>query len=143
MTDIDLNSKQYIVVIQCSIVKQRCPGYLCERAFHERTGGFAAYPKEIPYRMIFLECGGCCGRAIHRKLTLLKRTIVKKENIQPDRIVVQLSSCMTKDNYHAPPCPHLDYIKTLVARIGLDLREDTVISATSQKRRDEGAYKSD
>jgi predicted metal-binding protein len=136
----DLNEKDYVVVIQCSIVKQRCPGYLCERAFHERTGGFAEYPKDRPYRMIFMECGGCCGRAVHRKLSLLKRTIQKKEGIGLDRVVVQLSSCISKSNYHGPACPHLDYIKELVARIGIDLREDTVISAKSEQRRKEGMY---
>lgn len=50
-------------------------------------------------------------------------------------VVVQLSSCIAKDNFHAPPCPHLDYLKSLLARIGLDVCEDTVISETSQRRR--------
>lgn len=57
-----------------------------------------------------------------------------------DKIVVQLSSCMTKDNYHAPPCPHLDYIRTLISRIGIDILEDTVISELSEKRRADGVY---
>ncbi len=136
----DLNEKDYIVVVQCSIVKQRCPGYLCERAFNERTGGFAEYPRDRKYRMIFMECGGCCGRGVHRKLSLLKRTIQKKEGIGLDRIVVQLASCVSKNNYHGPPCPHLDYIKTLVERIGFDLRQDTVVSAKSEQRRKDGIY---
>lgn len=136
----DLNEKDFVVVVQCSIVKQRCPGYLCEKAYNERTGGFVDYPKDRKYRMIFMECGGCCGRAVHRKLTLLKRTLQKKEGIGLDRIVVQLSSCVSKSNYHGPPCPHLDYIKELVARIGMDLREDTVISAKSEQRRKDGIY---
>ncbi len=130
---IDLASKDYLVIVQCEIVKQRCPGYLCEKAWHERTGGFAAYPKDKSY-------GGCCGRGLHRKLTLLKRTIKKKENIEKDKIIVQLSSCITKDNYHAPPCPHRDYIRALVSKIGMDYLEDTVISRTAQRRREEGIY---
>lgn len=136
----DLAQKEYVVVVQCDIVKERCPGYLCEKAFHERTGGFAAYPKDKTYRVINLTCGGCCGRAIHRKLTLLKRSLKKHEAIDLDKVVVQLSSCITKDNYHAAPCPHKDYIKTLITRIGLDLREDTVIDEKSEKRRQEGLY---
>lgn len=136
----DLKHKDYLVIVQCHIVKERCPGYLCEKAFHERTGGFAAYPKDRQYRVINLTCGGCCGRALHRKLTLLKRTIKKKEAIEKGRIIVQLSSCITKDNYHAPPCPHKDYLKALIEKIGLDYLEDTVISATSERRRQQGIY---
>ncbi len=137
---VDLNNKEYVVVLQCDIVKQRCPGYYCEKSFHERTGGFAVYPKDKACRVIYMTCSGCCGRAVHRKLTLLKRKLKKKEQIEKDKIVVQLSSCMTKDNYHAPPCPHLDYIKELIGRIGIDVMEDTVISETSEKRREEGIY---
>ncbi len=137
---VDLNNKEYMVVLQCDIVKQRCPGYYCEKAFHERTGGFAEYPKDKGYRVIYMTCSGCCGRAVHRKLTLLKRELKKKEQIEKDKIVVQLSSCMTKDNYHAPPCPHLDYIKELISRIGIDVMEDTVISEMSEKRREDGIY---
>ncbi len=135
-----VKDKDYVVIVQCDIVKQRCPGYLCEKAFNERSGGFAGYPKDKAYRKINLTCGGCCGRAIHRKLTNLARVIKKKEGIEKNRIVVQLSSCITKDNYHAPPCPHLDYIKALIAKIGLDVCEDTVISDKAQQRRQAGLY---
>ncbi len=139
----DLSQKDYLVVVQCHIVKERCPGYLCEKAFSERTGGFADYPADKHYRVINLTCGGCCGRALHRKLSLLKRTIKKKEGIEKDKIVVQLSSCITKDNYHATPCPHKDYIKGLIEKIGLDYREATVIDEKSEKRRAEGVYSND
>lgn len=137
---VDLLNKEYVVVLQCDSVKQRCPGYFCEKAYHERTGGFAAYPKDKAYRVLYMTCSGCCGRAVHRKLTLLKRRLKKKEGIGMDKIVVQLSSCMTKDNYHAPPCPHLDYIRTLISRIGIDILEDTVINELSEKRRADGVY---
>jgi len=138
---IDLRSKDYVVIVQCHIVKERCSGYNCERAFHERIGGFAAYPKDKTYRMLNMTCGGCCGRAVQRKLSNLTRRIKKQEDIGKDRIVVQLSSCITKDNFHAPPCPHLDYLKGLIARLGLDVREDTVIDEKSEKRRKEGLYR--
>lgn len=137
---IDLKQKDYVVIVQCHIVKERCPGYNCERAFHERTGGFAAYPKDKSYRMLNLTCGGCCGRAVHRKLSNLTRRIKKSEGITKDRIVVQLSSCITKDNFHSTPCPHLDYLKGLIAKLGLDICEDTFISETSEKRRKAGMY---
>jgi predicted metal-binding protein len=136
----DTLEKDYIVVLQCHIVKERCPGYLCERAFHERTGGFSIYAKDRPYRVLTMTCGGCCGRATHRKLTNLLRTMLKKEGIAKDRVVVQLSSCIVKDNYHAPPCPHLDYLRQLIERIGLDVREGTVISEKSERRRQGGTY---
>ena len=136
----DLLNKEYVVVLQCDSVKQRCPGYFCEKAYHERTGGFAAYPKDKAYRVLYMTCSGCCGRAVHRKLTLLKRRLKKKEGIGMDKIVVQLSSCMTKDNYHAPPCPHLDYIRTLISRIGIDILADTVSSELSAKGRADGVY---
>ena len=137
---IDLARKEYVVVVQCHIVKERCSGYYCEKAFHERTGGFAAYPKDRAYRVINMTCGGCCGRAVHRKLSHLVRRLKKEEGIGKERIVVQLSSCITKDNFHATPCPHLDYLKGLIAKLGLDIREDTSINEKSQKRRAEGVY---
>ncbi len=138
---VDLKEKDYVVIVQCHIVKERCSGYNCERAFHERTGGFAAYPKDKTYRMLNMTCGGCCGRAVQRKLSNLTRRIKKQEDIGKERIIVQLSSCITKDNFHAPPCPHLDYLKALIARLGLDVREDTIIYEKSEKRRKEGLYR--
>jgi len=136
----DLKDKDYIVIVQCHIVKERCSGYNCERAFNQRTGGFTAYPKEKAYRMLSMTCGGCCGRAVHRKLSNLIRQIKKSETVAKDRIVVQLSSCITKDNFHATPCPHLDYLKGLIAKLGLDVRDDTYIDEKSEKRRKEGLY---
>jgi len=137
---IDLKDKDYIVIVQCHIVKERCSGYNCERAFNQRTGGFSAYPEDKAYRMINLTCGGCCGRAVHRKLNNLIRQINKTEGIKKDRIVVQLSSCITKDNFHSSPCPHIKYVKGLIAKLGLDVRDDTYINEKSEKRRKEGLY---
>jgi len=134
--------KDYLVVVQCDIVKERCPGYLCEKAFHERTGAYADLPVERALRRINLTCGGCCGKALHRKLTNLARTMKKKEGFDKSRILVQFASCITKDNFHSPPCPHLSYLKVLVERAGLDLLEDTVICDRSEERRQEGLYQS-
>jgi predicted metal-binding protein len=139
---VDVANKEYVVIVQCDIVKQRCSGYFCEKAFHERTGGFAAYPKDRQYRSLYMTCGGCCGRAVHRKLSILMRKIKESEGIGKDRIVVHLSSCITKDNYHAPPCPHIDYLKALIAdKLGLDVVGDTHISELSERRRKEGIYR--
>lgn len=132
--------KDYIAVVQCHLVKQRCSGYFCEKAFHERTGGFSDYPSEQPIRTLYMTCGGCCGRAMHRKLANLIQKIGKKEGIGKERIAIHFSSCITKDNYHGPPCPHLDYLKTLVAKLGVDLREDTTISEQAEQRRKAGEY---
>lgn len=137
---VDVKDKDYVVVVQCHIVKERCSGFCCEKAFAERTGGFADYPQDREYRILTLTCGGCCGKALHRKLSHVSRQIKKHEQVKKDRLVVQLSSCITKDNYHSPPCPHLDYIRALIARAGLDVREDTVISEKAQARRDAGVY---
>ena len=129
----------YIVIVQCDIVKQRCSGAKCESAFHERTGGFADLPKDQAYRTLYMTCGGCCGRALHRKLTHLAKSL-KGQKITKDRIRVQLSSCITRDNYHGPACPHLDYLKTLIQRVGLEAREDTSITAKAEERRKTGVY---
>jgi len=133
--------KRYIVVVQCHIVKERCSGYFCERAFTERTGGFSDYPQEQKLRFLPLTCGGCCGRAVHRKLSDVLKYSKKKEKIDKDEIVVHLSSCITKDNYHGPPCPHKGYLASMIAeKLGLDMKEDTSISKTAEKRREEGVY---
>jgi len=136
----NITEKLYIVIVRCELVAQRCSGYFCEKAFHERSGGFAAYPKELAYRTLYITCGGCCGRALQRKLSHLARRIRQKEQIGKEQIVVQLSSCITRDNHHGPPCPHLDYIKTLVRRLNIDLREDTRISPKAEERRKAGEY---
>jgi len=138
---IDINNKDYIVIVQCHIVKERCPGYLCEKSYNERAGGFSIYDKDKKYRIMNMTCGGCCGRAIHRKLSSFTRKIKKDEGIEKSKIVVQLSSCMTQDNFHASPCPHLDYIKGLIKKLDLDIVENTVIDDKSEKRRKEGLYK--
>jgi len=137
---IDLKKKEYVAVVLCEIVTERCSGYFCEKALRERSGGFAGYPAEKTYRYITLTCGGCCGRALQRKLVHLSSQLQKNEDIEKDGIVVQLSSCITKESHHGPACPHLGYLKTLIARLDLDVMEDTHISAKSEALRDAGVY---
>jgi predicted metal-binding protein len=137
----EMKEKDYIVIVQCHLVKQHCSGYFCEKSFHDRTGGFSDYPSDKAYRTLYLTCGGCCGRPLHRKLSHLARKIKAKEGVEKDKIVVQLSSCITKDSYHGSPCPHLDYLKELIAKLGLDVREDTKISQKAEERRATGQYR--
>ncbi len=136
-----MNGKDYVAIVQCHLVKQRCSGYFCEKAFTERSGGFSDFPADATIRKINLTCGGCCGLALHRKLSNLLQKLKKCEDVSKDRVLVQFSSCITKDNYHGPPCPHLDYLKVLVDKLGLDYQEDTTISKTAEKRRAAGEYK--
>lgn len=139
--EVNMDNKEYIAIVQCDLVMQRCSGYFCEKAFHERTGGFSKYPAENSYRTIYMTCGGCCGRALHRKLSNLLQKLKARERIGKEKVVVQLSSCITKDSYHGPPCPHLDYLKGLISKLKLDMFEDTNISKKAEKLRQAGVYK--
>ena len=135
-----MDDKDYIAVVQCQLVKERCSGYFCEKAFHERSGGFSGYSADKNYRTLYMTCGGCCGRPLHRKLSNLVSKIKLKEGVEKERIVVHLSSCITKESYHGPPCPHLDYLKVLIGKLGLDVCADTTISKTAEQRRESGVY---
>ncbi len=138
----EFDGKSYIVAVQCHLVLERCSGFLCERAFAARTGGFAALPSDAKVRLLALSCGGCCGRALQRKLVNLLDKALKKDSIPKEAVLVKFASCVTKDNHHGPPCPHLDYMKTLVSRLGLDFSCDTHISQKAERLRAEGVYKS-
>ena len=143
MKEIDIQEKDYVVVVQCDIVMERCSGYYCEKAFNERGGGFAAYPTGKAYRTLYLTCGGCCGRAVHRKVYDLIAAIKEEEGVKKDKIAVHLSSCITKESYHGPKCPHVDYLKTMIEdKLSLDLVDATTISRTSEGLREKGVYKS-
>ena len=138
-----MKDKEIIAVVQCHIAMERCSGYFCQKAFNERSGGFLEYPKESSYRTLHLTCGGCCGMAVHRKLQDLVKMVKKLEKIEKDKIVVQLASCITKESYHGPKCPHLDYLKVMIEeKLGLDLMEDTHISKKAESRRKRGVYRS-
>ena len=132
--------KDFVIIVTCHLVAQRCGGYFCERALHHREDAFRDYPAQHPLRHTMVSCGGCCGRALQRKLTHQAGLLQRKESIGKERIVVHLSSCITRSNHHGPRCPHLDYLKELVARINIDLREDTHLSRKSCERRDAGRY---
>jgi predicted metal-binding protein len=69
------------------------------------------------------------------------KQVNKKEEIEPSEVVVHLSSCIASDNYHGPPCPHEDYLRRIIeGKLGLALREMTVVSKVAQKRSEEKLY---
>ena len=130
-----------VAIVQCHLVQQRCPGYFCERAFANRTGGFEGLELAPDARKVSFSCGGCCGRALHRKLALLKKEALEHDQIKPAEILVKLSTCITKDNYHGPPCPHLDYLHTLIKKVGLACSNDTHLSKRAVEKRATGTYR--
>ena len=138
-----MDDVRYVVALQCDIVMQRCSGVACEDSFWERKGGFAGYPKDPPIRYMSLTCSGCCGRAVRRKLTNLRKRLKHLAGIEPGQIRVHFASCVCKDSAHAPPCPHYDYLKTLVERSGLIWAEGTYISDKSESRRHDGEWRRD
>ncbi len=138
-----MGSPSYVIALQCHITRERCSGYACEYAFSNRLGAFSDYGKDVPMRMLSMTCGGCCGKSTHRRLADFLRQIRKKKDVDRASVVVHLASCIASDNYHGPPCPHKEFIRSIVQdKLGLALKEMTVVSDTAQRRRAEGRYKS-
>ena len=129
-----------LAIIQCDLALQRCPGFFCDRAFVNKSGGFQGLNIVESARKLNISCGGCCGRAIHRKLQLLAAKAKKYDQIEKDEIHVKLASCISKDNYHGPPCPNLEYIKKLIEKTGLKYSMDTAVSEKAETRRNSGVY---
>lgn len=127
-----------VAVVQCAVARERCAGVHCALSFHRREHFFTGYGPEVLYLPI--SCGGCPGRRVSRLAANLKRLLGRSANIEPDQIAVHLSACVVNESSHYPPCPHLDYIKAILARKGLNVVEGTYVSATSDKRRREGYY---
>ena len=136
-----VSRKSLVVVIQCDqVTREVCSGFLCERAFRARTGGFAGYPAKPDIRYLSLSCGGCPGRAVARKLANLRRNLKKHENLDADCVAVHLSSCISRSNRHGPRCPHVGYLKGQAKRSGFACFEDSHISKLAERRRREGSY---
>ena len=139
-----------VAVVQCAVAQERCAGVHCALAFHRREHHFAGYGPpagrspsagegpDIIYMP--MSCGGCPGRRVSRLAANLKNMLGKGAGIEPAEIVVHLAACVVTDNGHYPPCPHLDYIKTILTRKGLRVVEGTYVSATAEKRRQSGSY---
>ncbi len=137
-----MTEKKYIVVVQCHIVKERCSGFLCEQAFHERKDCFAIYKGQDNLRFLTMTCGGCCGRGVMRKLENLVKQLKKREGIGKEAIAVHLSSCAAFESFHGPECPHKDYLATIITeKMGLDLVYGSRLSAQTEKLRQTGKYR--
>lgn len=137
----DLSKKEYLIVVQCEqTVGQVCPGFICEHNFTIRGGGFSRYPADQKLRYNSISCGGCPGRPVMRKLQSFKTKFKAKEQGTPDKVIVHLASCITRNNHHGPECPHKDYIKSQILRAGFEYVEDSYVSKLAQQRRDEGVY---
>lgn len=128
-----------VVIIQCEQVQKRCSGYNCTHAFYTRNGKFADYPEDTRY--MSFTCGGCCGAGLTVKLENLKKRLRRFQE-DGQEIIIHLSSCMVSDNYHKPPCPHLEYIMSLLEKKGFTVVKGTYISKTASKKREAGIYKS-
>ena len=128
-----------VVIIQCEQVQKRCSGYNCTHAFYTRDGKFADYPEDTHY--MSFTCGGCCGAGLTVKLENLKKRLRRFQE-DGQEVIIHLSSCMVSDNYHKPPCPHLEYIISLLEKKGFTVVKGTYISKTASKKREAGIYKS-
>ena len=136
-----MDEKKYVVVVQCHIAKERCSGYICENTFHNKEGKFSTYPNNNNIRFLPITCGGCCGRALHRKLLEFIKAIKRKEKIAKNEIVVHLSSCVVTENYHGYPCPHKEYLTDIITKkLGLEMVEGSYISPAAEKKREKGIY---
>lgn len=130
-------SKEFIVIIQCEISKQRCSGYLCTKSFYRKTGKFDGYPDSeyIPF-----SCGGCNGKGISAKLQHLAK-VLERDEIKKEDVVVHFSTCISHDNTHHDRCPNIGIMKKIIAKRGFDsIVEGTVINPLSEQRRKEGIY---
>lgn len=137
----NVEQTKYVVALQCHIVKERCSGFLCEDAFWNRKDGFTEYLAEDKIRYMNITCGGCCGRATLRKLSNLLKLLKKHSEIKPDEVTLHFSSCICRESFHGPICPHYDYLKELVERKGIRWREGTRFSNKAKQLWDkEGAW---
>lgn len=100
------------------------------KSFYERSGRFTGYDADTKYMTI--TCGGCCGAGVAGKIEDLNRKLKRWGDDRRD-VVVHLASCVVSDNYHRPPCPHRDYIKTIVERKGYPVIFGSYISKTAEK----------
>lgn len=128
-----------VVVVQCHLIMNRCSGYNCMNFFYQKQGPFAAYDEDTRYMPI--TCGGCCGAELAGKLEDLTHHL-QRSNEQKEDVVVHLASCVCSDNYHRPPCPHLDYLTEIVEKKGYPVVLGSYISKGATKKRKAGIYKS-
>ena len=85
-------------------------------------------------------CGGCCGAEVAAKLENLTKHL-KRRGERKDDVVIHFASCVCSDNYHRPPCPHLDYMRQIAERKGYSVVLGSYISNAAAKKREAGIYK--
>ena len=130
---------KYVVIIQCDISHRRCSGFACTNAFYNKDEVFKDYDDTTRY--ISFTCGGCCGKGVASKLEHFSKKLNKINKISKDEIVIHLSSCMVTDNYHYDRCPHIDYIKNIVAKKGYkNIVEGSFISGSAKIKREKSIY---
>lgn len=127
-----------VVVVQCQLVLNRCSGYPCMNAFYQREGTFSSYEEDVRYMPS--ACGGCCGAELAAKLENLTKHLARHGEKKED-VVVHFASCVCSDNYHRPPCPHLDYMRQIAERKGYSVVLGSYISKGAAKKREQGIYK--
>lgn len=135
-----LKGIRLIGIVQCDIAKERCSGFACVNSFDKRIDAFEGYGNDASIMVVPFNCGGCPGRRIGRSAAHLARRAEHKAGIKKEEIVIHLATCVATDNGHYPPCPHLDYIMTMLERKGFRVKKGSYKSKTAQKRRDEGRY---
>lgn len=134
-----MNNTKYVVIIQCDIAHRRCSGFACTNAFYNKEEVFKDYDENTRY--ISFTCGGCCGKGVAAKLEHFSKKLRKKNNIDKDRVIIHLASCMVTDNHHYDRCPHVDYIKGIVSKKGYkDVVEGSYISKNAKSKRERGMY---
>lgn len=131
---------KYVVIIQCDIAHNRCSGFACTDFFYNKEGMFENYDKDTKY--ISFTCGGCCGKSVAAKLEHFTKKSRKADDFNKDDVIIHLSSCMVTDNHHYDRCPHVDYIKGIIAKKGYkNIVEGTYISKNATLKREKGLYK--
>lgn len=140
MTKMTKAAVKVIGIVQCDYAKERCSGFGCVNSFAQRIDAFAKYPADSAIMVVPFECGGCPGRRIGRSAAHLAKRAKKKADVEKDEIIIHLASCITTDNGHYPPCPHVDYIMEILKRKGIKVKKGSYRSKTAQKKRDEGVY---
>lgn len=131
--------EKYILMIQCDIAHNRCSGFACTHSFYERSGAFAQYGEDCKY--ISFTCGGCCGKSVAAKIEHFMRKLKAKTDILKEEVVIHLASCMVTDNAHYNRCPHVDFIKGILAKKDfINVVEGTYISKGATRKRELGIY---
>ncbi len=132
-------SVKIVAVVQCAVALERCSGFSCARAFHNRTHGFQGYPESVMF--VPFSCGGCPGRRVSRLVEHLARMAGKKDNIKKKDIRVHFTGCVANDNGHYPRCPFNNYMKAFLKQKGCCVINKGYWSEGSEKRRQSGHYR--